>query len=628
MTRGKSAVPLPDVGGAAKGNLGRLKFLSMKIIRDPVHGYVTLTDQEVLLLDTPLLQRLRHIAQNGPGRLVYPSLLGTRFEHTLGVMQLASSMFDSALEPTHFLEGGKSIRQEFLDAARSDLVAFADLRCDELDEVLTKLRRILRLAALFHDCGHLPLSHSTEAAFGAHFRRLAQSPWVPGMNWHEILGAELVRQEELPLDPKLKRAALLVLLSSGQLSEDVKPVGAGSTLAQSTFATLRELLVGELDADRADYLLRDGYMSGAGFGTFDIQRYTVSMRLCQREDPQPLQPRFEVLPTIKALSTIESALIERYKLYKWVHHHHKVCFFDELVRRTAEKMYARTESDILSDDVAYDRDASPVEQLLPPLGDPKQGLPPLIGFRETTDEDGPWKVLNRDFFFPKTGCFLDDAWFSQALRETAWEGELEHVVDALAYRKQVGVSMWKESQQFDECLSNLFQVAEPITVREHPVNISALQTFLRRPWGFVKEHTDVKLWMLTFSQILERELKEEEGEFAGLCPVVRCDDWYWIGDMKNSEIQSRDESIGFLHRYSPILDELSDLPDNIPYHVFLLGACDAVGDFRRQLETDAAKPRAAVCKALVRALHALLEHDEESVSESLKSSLLDVVKKQ
>jgi len=97
----------------------------MKIIKDPVHGYIEADTLALQLIDTELVQRLRHISQLGFANLVYPGANHTRFEHSLGTMHLAGLM-----------------------AGRLGL-----------DEEET---RLITTAALLHDTGHGPFSHATE----------------------------------------------------------------------------------------------------------------------------------------------------------------------------------------------------------------------------------------------------------------------------------------------------------------------------------------------------------------------------------------------------------------------------------------------------------------------------------
>ena len=100
---------------------------SFKVIRDPLHGDIGLSRLELDLLDTPQMQRLRRVKQNGFCFLVYPAMNSTRFEHSLGVMHLAGILCERL-----------------------------DLSADET--------AVVRAAGLLHDVGHTPFSHSTEKA--------------------------------------------------------------------------------------------------------------------------------------------------------------------------------------------------------------------------------------------------------------------------------------------------------------------------------------------------------------------------------------------------------------------------------------------------------------------------------
>ena len=97
----------------------------MTYIRDSIHGYIELSDEELSIIDSSEMQRLRRIKQLGLSHLVYPSANHTRFEHSLGVMHLAGELADSL----------------------------------DLDQKETKT---LRIAGLLHDSGHGPFSHASE----------------------------------------------------------------------------------------------------------------------------------------------------------------------------------------------------------------------------------------------------------------------------------------------------------------------------------------------------------------------------------------------------------------------------------------------------------------------------------
>jgi hypothetical protein len=98
----------------------------MKVIRDPIHGYIELDALTMALIDSSPMQRLRRISQLGLSNLVYPGANHTRFEHSLGVMHLAGML------------------------------------TSRINTVTGEEKEELRVAALLHDLGHGPFSHVTE----------------------------------------------------------------------------------------------------------------------------------------------------------------------------------------------------------------------------------------------------------------------------------------------------------------------------------------------------------------------------------------------------------------------------------------------------------------------------------
>jgi len=180
--------------------------MGMKIIKDPVHGYVEAPASALPLIDSPALQRLRHIRQLGFAHLVYPGANHTRFEHSLGTMHLAVLM----------------ARRLGLERDDEELVA---------------------IAALLHDVGHGPFSHTTEGIMRERTGRSHHQ--VEG-----ILGGEAMATV-------LRRAGLDGTEIAGLIAGDHR---------------LSPILHGDLDVDRMDYLLRDAHYTGVPYGTVDAQR--------------------------------------------------------------------------------------------------------------------------------------------------------------------------------------------------------------------------------------------------------------------------------------------------------------------------------------------------------------------
>lgn len=186
----------------------------MKTIKDSIHDYIEISGVALALLDTPPVQRLRHIKQLGTVHLVYPSANHTRFEHSLGVYYLASRALD------HLGIEGRAAAH-------------------------------VRAAALLHDIGHPPYSHNLEVVLGRHDRTGVYAPMgrghedIMGLLTNDAIGSVL---DEHDLDPD--RIASLV-------------AGEGR---------YGPLVAGELDVDRMDYLVRDAHHTGVPYGTIDHGR--------------------------------------------------------------------------------------------------------------------------------------------------------------------------------------------------------------------------------------------------------------------------------------------------------------------------------------------------------------------
>ena len=114
-------------------------------IRDPIHVFVRLDSDERRVLDSRQLQRLRHVHQLAMSFLVYPGATHRRFEHSLGVMELADRVFTVVTRSNAVTDEIRRLLPEI-----------------DQPEALPYWRRALRMAALCHDIGHLPFSHAAE----------------------------------------------------------------------------------------------------------------------------------------------------------------------------------------------------------------------------------------------------------------------------------------------------------------------------------------------------------------------------------------------------------------------------------------------------------------------------------
>ena len=217
-------------------------------IRDPIHVFIKLDSQERQVLDSQPVQRLRHINQLALTYLLYPGATHKRFEHSLGVMELASRIFDVVTHPEHLSD---NIRDLFP-------------QINDLDKC-KYWRRVLRMAALCHDIGHLPFSHASEDEL------------LPNVWNHEKITRELILSSQMQpiwddLEPPLKPEHIVKLALGKKEAPDLEFTDWEIMLA--------EIIVGDaFGADRMDYLLRDSFHTGVAYGKFDHFRLIDTLRI-------------------------------------------------------------------------------------------------------------------------------------------------------------------------------------------------------------------------------------------------------------------------------------------------------------------------------------------------------------
>lgn len=264
-----------------------------KIIRDIVHGYVPLTENDIYIIDTPYFQRLKRIRQTG-AQSVYPSANHTRFEHSIGVMYLASKVLN------------------VLQALDSDL-----------DE---RLQNTVRYSCLLHDVGHAPFSHLGEVFFmkGEFVERINSNLQKLGVK-STILGKMASPHELCSCAVALEKFGKLLLRYSVDLDLFCRMItGEKYNIKEKVIEDcLIGILNSDIDVDKLDYVLRDAFMSGAELIAIDIERLLSAYTL--HNDT--------IAFSGKALSTIASLVHGRNALYTWVYNHHITVYTDCLLRR-------------------------------------------------------------------------------------------------------------------------------------------------------------------------------------------------------------------------------------------------------------------------------------------------------
>ncbi|NLX13172.1 MAG: HD domain-containing protein [Phycisphaerales bacterium] len=562
-----------------------------KIFRDPIYEYITVSKQELHLIDSPWFQRLRHCSQNGPARLVYPSLLGTRFEHSLGVMELGERVLQSALDKDKHYK--PAVIDRFLEQCQRDFAAFLghDVAASEVQECLSK---VLRMACLCHDLGHFPLSHTFEMAFEQKFWLDAvPNYWIKKRACHEAISAEVLRQlayehEPAIMDDWIARGAILVLMNPPDVVASHNDHSI--PLHESIFSALSSILIGDYDVDRLDYLQRDGRISGAGFGAIDLERLVKSMMLVEDGN------RFEVMPTSKALSSVETTLLERYKEYKWVVFHHKVVFYNEITveisrdilsaPNTIKGLFRRVCDDVPAADGYRD-------EVLRKLGDPDEEVPPLNVYDgELLGLEPGGYVLNAEFFVNNDDThLLDDIWFSLKCRSLcrAEPEEGKFYLQALVDRCKCGLTLWKDLSQFRTFQNECIGAANANDDLVNKANLLAQDRFhelatawIRRLWARMQEEEgfgEKAFDVVSHAMDAEFSARSQAGVRFLLAPAR----WSKLfGKLANKQVLGRRNVPVSLLANSNLLKNLAGLEGEIPLFVYACGEKDQI----ERLEAD------------------------------------------
>jgi len=258
-----------------------------KSIRDPLYGFIDLSETETKLIDTAVFRRLQNIKQLSHAYVVYPSAIHTRFEHALGVNHLAERV--------------------------SQQLGFPD-----------DVREIVRLAGLLHDIGHGPFSHL--------FEDVLANVNKTKIGHDEISRLIIKNNDEITsiLGDKVDKIV--------QLLGHEKVEGWDESI--STLAT--DVVSSPLDVDKLDYLRRDSYHIGVAYGQFDLARIIHTLT----STPDKVDKRLCVQG--KGKDAIENYRLGRYLMHAQVYKHHARIVADEMFLRALD--LAVNEEDIISPD--------------------------------------------------------------------------------------------------------------------------------------------------------------------------------------------------------------------------------------------------------------------------------------
>ncbi|RYF20839.1 MAG: HD domain-containing protein [Oxalobacteraceae bacterium] len=292
-------------------------------IHDPIHGTIEVSPAEIKLIDARAFQRLRHIKQLGFAELAFPGATHSRYAHSLGAMQMATRMLDQLLPPLGLP-----------------------------DEAHRLLRQAVRLAVLFHDLGHPPMSHVSERAMppvGALGLEAWQLPEDDSSRraTHEdytlklLLDSELTQLIDTHLGDAGQSGALIAALVAGRRG----PLDASTFVhgGQDLLPLLSQIVSSEMDADRMDYLRRDAYYCGVSYGNFD--HLWLVRNLCAVAHEGSLVMALQH----KGIWAFENFLLARYHMFLSVYYHHTPICFDHLLGN----YYQSSETTLPTDSETY-----------------------------------------------------------------------------------------------------------------------------------------------------------------------------------------------------------------------------------------------------------------------------------
>ncbi|GAB4185127.1 MAG: HD domain-containing protein [Simkaniaceae bacterium] len=275
-------------------------------IYDRIHGFIYFDALESQFIDTWAFQRLHFIRQLGAAFLVYPGATHTRFEHSIGTMHIASVIYDQIVSTASYYNFSEQILQQQVPEVGSLKYEY--------------YRKILRLAALCHDLGHLPFSHTAESALlgtAGHEQwtiRIIQSPEIKKLL--ENFPKDLLRKIFGETDNKQQILEDLIKISIGE--EKLRKIpGYEKTSFSPWERIVSHIITGDFfGADRIDYLLRDSKNTGLAYGFFDYHQLIEMLRIFPSLDSKEnLQLGIEE----NGIESCEALLLARYYMHRRIY---------------------------------------------------------------------------------------------------------------------------------------------------------------------------------------------------------------------------------------------------------------------------------------------------------------------
>lgn len=312
-----------------------LSSSNTKNFYDSVWGTIEINEGEILILDSPILQRLRHIKQLGLANLLYACADHSRFSHTLGVIQTAEVM-------------QRQIEKELnKNGVKTD----------------SNVNQIIRLSAIFHDCGHMFCSHASERYFqkNTHFSL-----------YDDVHNIQTYIHDRLSIKPSLSEILSVLIVQSKSIGDLLEIVDAGLDAVNIQNANrdyviekiccfiwgypysekllpYAQIISGQIDSDKLDYLKRDSHSTGVP-AAVDMSRVFQKLRVVQSNmdfkmkstTEEDVDTRYTIAIAPAAINTVDQLIISRYMMFENVYFHQKTLTAETLLRYALEQLSEST----------------------------------------------------------------------------------------------------------------------------------------------------------------------------------------------------------------------------------------------------------------------------------------------
>lgn len=302
-----------------------------KSLNDTIWGTIDIEEREFFIIDSPIIQRLRRIKQLGFVDYLYSSATHSRFSHSLGVLKVATQMFDK-------------IYQELQSQDNYNINISYE-----------KLKLLIRTAALFHDCGHLGFGNSMET-FLEENRNCISFDLIQKIKYYFY--------QNINLKPDLVRILAMLILNSSPVIKLLELVGvldSSPTERQEgidilcclmigypyslSFAPFSQIINGPIDSNKMDYLKRDSFQTGVPIAV-DMSRILQKIRAVKNTRKINNLSKsetsdiafYELGITYSAINTVDHLSLSGYLMFENVYCHQKVITIEAMFQKALSNL--------------------------------------------------------------------------------------------------------------------------------------------------------------------------------------------------------------------------------------------------------------------------------------------------